>query len=768
MKKRLIALLCCLCLVFSVLPSIRKVKAEEKTNAKRLDTAEEAVKVLNQKAQSNVAKMKGKVTAAQKNDAIRSRLIVKTSNTIENTYGANDIYYYTIGKYQILFYSSAKKAGNACEKIKKDMPGITVFQDMPVTLKDSARDVESSTKDGDSDPTTAYNGIKLMGMDKLKEQEDIWKDKKATVAVIDSGIKSDHEWFKTRLDRERSTNFARDNGNQGDSSKPKYYDGKQGHGSHVSGIITQATPEEVKIMAVRVFDATGSASYEIITMAVDYAVEQKADVINMSLGFEIAPGYENAQTELMDEAFARAMAAKTTVCAASGNEYTDTARSYPASSPWTIAVGSLEPDQSGSGFIRSDFSNNGTLLDFVGPGRYIYSAWGAPNPYTKENEYEDMLTISGTSMATPHLAAAVAYVKMKHPDYNQQDVYATFRDNAIDLGDPGKDTEFGYGYVNLAEYVTKESKDGKEYQAINAPAKFTDSMSNVGKEINLGIKLSKGDGKLTYESTDENVVKVSDGKLTVVGAGTCNIVVKAAETDAYKETEQTIAVKIEKGQQTIKLPTSEIKKHLSDKPFKVEAQIEAPGDGNIEFITNENDVLSVTKDGMVTIHKTGTARIYAIATSTKDFNREISDAIVVTVVNDEKEQKPANDSKADDKKQDNTNTTTKTKTENIAKPAQSEKIKVGKVSVKKIKAGKKKFNISWKKQSAVTGYQIRYSTKKDMKKSKTVTSLKKATTKTVKKLKSKKRYYVQVRAYKSNGNKKIYGSWSTKKTVKVH
>ena len=158
-------------------------------------------------------------------------------------------------------------------------------------------------------------------------------------------------------------------------------------------------------------------------------------------------------------------------------------------------------------------------------------------------------------------------------------------------------------------------------------------MSNVGKEINLGIKLSKGDGKLTYESTDENVVKVSDGKLTVVGAGTCNIVVKAAETDAYKETEQTIAVKIEKGQQTIKLPTSEIKKHLSDKPVKVEAQIEAPGDGNIEFITNENDVLSVTKDGMVTIHKTGTARIYAIATSTKAFNQEMIYAISTTIVN---------------------------------------------------------------------------------------------------------------------------------------
>lgn len=763
MKKRILALLCCLCLIFSVFSSIQKVQAKETTNAKRLDTAEEAITVLNEKARSNTAKMKGKTTTAQQNDAIRSRLIVKTSKAIQNTYGANDIYYYTIGKYQILFYSNAKEAENACEKLKKDMPGITVFQDVPVTLKDSARDVESDTKDGDNDPTTAYNGIKLMGMDKLKEQNDTWKDKKATVAVIDSGIKSDHKWFKTRIDREKSKNFARDNGNQGDLSKPDYYDSKQGHGSHVSGIITQATPEEVKIMAVRVFDATGSASYEIITMAVDYAVEQKADVINMSLGFEIAPGYENAQTELMDEAFSRAISAKTTVCAASGNEYTDTARSYPASSPWTIAVGSLEPDQSGLGFIRSDFSNNGTLLDFVGPGRHIYSAWGAPNPYTEENEYEDMLTISGTSMATPHLAAAVAYVKMKHPNYNQQDVYATFRDNAIDLGDPGKDTEFGYGYVNLADYATKESRDGKEYQAINAPAKFTDSMSNVGKEINLEIKLSKGDGKLTYESTDEKVVKVNDRKLTIVGAGTCNVVVKAAETKNYKETEQIIVVKIEKGKQTIKLPTSEITKDLSDKTFKVEAQIETPGDGKIEFITNETDVLSVTKDGMVTIHKTGTARIYAIATSTKDFNREISDAIVVTVVEDEKEQKPANDQKVDDKKQDNTNATEKDNKTNFVAQA---KIKVGKVAVKKVNAGKKKIKVSWKKQS-VAGYQIRYSTKKNMKNSKNIWAGKTETFKTIKKLKSKKRYFIQIRAYKINGNQKVYGNWSTKKTIKV-
>lgn len=55
----------------------------------------------------------------------------------------------------------------------------------------------------------------------------------------------------------------------------------------------------------------------------------------MSLGFEIMSGFENDQITLMDEAFARAFKANTTVCAASGNEYTDTSKSYPASSPWT-------------------------------------------------------------------------------------------------------------------------------------------------------------------------------------------------------------------------------------------------------------------------------------------------------------------------------------------------------------------------------------------------------------------------------------------------
>ncbi len=91
----------------------------------------------------------------------------------------------------------------------------------------------------------------------------------------------DHQWFKNRLDRENSINLALDEGNEDDKTKPAYSDTKQGHGSHVAGIITQATPEEVQVMAIRVFSALGTASYATITNAVDYAVEHKADIINM-------------------------------------------------------------------------------------------------------------------------------------------------------------------------------------------------------------------------------------------------------------------------------------------------------------------------------------------------------------------------------------------------------------------------------------------------------------------------------------------------------
>ena len=378
MRRRFLAFVCCFGMLASLLPC--SVKANGRTtNVNLLETPEEVAEVF-YRQNASLRKSKG-VTAQDQQNEIRKRVIVESAQTLENTYGAVKTYYYTVGGYQILLYDSADQAELAVTNLKKDYPGVHIFQDIPVTLEEAARDgdadvqaeiQDAAEKEDESETETeiqAFDGIHMMGMDKLKEDAKDWSGD-ATVAVIDSGIDEDHPWFTTRLDRKNSVNLAADG-----LGKDAYNDPNQGHGTHVAGIVTQATPVQVKIMAVRVFDLTGSASYTTITLGVDYAVQHNADVINMSLGFEILPGFESDDTDLMDEAFARALKAGTTVCVASGNEYTDTARSYPASSRWTIAVGSLEPVKDGNSYIRSDFSNNGTLLDFAAPGRNIFSAW---------------------------------------------------------------------------------------------------------------------------------------------------------------------------------------------------------------------------------------------------------------------------------------------------------------------------------------------------------------------------------------------------------
>lgn len=116
--------------------------------------------------------------------------------------------------------------------------------------------------------------------------------------------------------------------------------------------------------------------------------------------------------------------------------------------------------------------------------------------------------------------------------------------------------------------------------------------------------------------------------------------------------------------------------------------------------------------------------------------------------------------------------TTPSTTQPTTKPSTTKNtktVKPKKTSIKKLSRGKKKFTVTWAKVSGVKGYQIQYSSDKKFKKNnKSVTVTKQKTTKaTVKKLKSKKKYYVRVRTYKTVNGKKIYSSWSKVKSVKT-
>ena len=212
-------------------------------------------------------------------------------------------------------------------------------------------------------------------------------------------------------------------------------------------------------------------------------------------------------------------------------------------------------------------------------------------------------------------------------------------------------------------------------------------MNDLDKPFTIDIEFSRGNGTLSFASTDEKVAKVNGSQVQVTGVGSCEIVITASETDQYYQTEERVRIRVEKGQQTITVPVTEYHKYLSDKNFKVTASIEKPGDGKLVFLANENDVLEVTEDGYVTILGTGTTQIYAVAKASDNFVRQVSDAITVTVEEDPKPQpKPDDDQNQNgsgDQNQQNT-------------------ASVKKAVIRKVQPKKAQVKVTWKKQAAAT------------------------------------------------------------------
>lgn len=755
MKRKLLSFLLTVTFTFSGMTGTAYAAANT-VNVETLSSPEEMAEALNHT--SSLAKSKDERKTLKETE-VNSRIIVDSKEKPENVYGAKKVYYYTFGKFYVLEYANVSQARLAEKKLQKQYDASKIFPDQVVSLNDSEKMTKSikDTKTVEADQreavsSEAFDGIHAMGLDKLKEDASgtDWNQKNTvTVAVLDTGIDVDHPWFEGRIDK-RSINMAVD-------KESSDYDDVTGHGTHVSGIITKGTTDKVTIMTVRIFDASERASVLTLRLGVDYATTHGADVMNLSLGYdtrELISNLGSDELSFIDDSFEVAADYGITMCVASGNEFTDISKSYPACSGWTIAVGSIERSASNpEEYVHSGFSNNGTLLDFCAPGGDILSAW---------NDGKTMIE-SGTSMASPHLAAAAAMIKMKHPDYTQWDVYATMRDYAVDLGDEGKDDDFGYGYVNLADYAD-EGKDAakKLYQAIYVDTSLRTSVANKGKTYTLDVQLTKGDGTLLYTTTNPEVATVDNkGKVTIQGGGSCEIVITASETATYKETSKSVTVSVSRGEQTITVPQTVYTKYEDDKGFWLQASVDKPGDGKIIFKANKNSVIDLQENGYVTIIGTGKVLVYPIAMESASYERQIGDAITIEV-------KKASE-RPDDPKEPDTTKKSDTKPSNTTKNTAAKKAeqKPAAVKIRKTEGGRKIARIYWKKQSKIDGYQIRYSLKKNMKKASVKNLSSRKTSFVIKKLKAKKTYYIQIRSYKQTKGHKIYSTWSTKRKIRV-
>lgn len=165
-----------------------------------------------------------------------------------------------------------------------------------------------------------------------------------------------------------------------------------GHGTHVAGTVgggTYGVAKGSSLVAVRVLDCTGSGSWSGVIAGIDWvrANHVKPAVANMSLG--------GGASSAVDQAVANAVAAGVTFVVAAGNSNRDACQFSPARTASAITVGATTSTDA-----RASYSNFGSCLDLFAPGSSITSAWIGSNTATA--------TISGTSMASPHVAGVAA------------------------------------------------------------------------------------------------------------------------------------------------------------------------------------------------------------------------------------------------------------------------------------------------------------------------------------------------------------------------
>ena len=183
--------------------------------------------------------------------------------------------------------------------------------------------------------------------------------------------------------------------------------------------------------------------------------------------------------------------------------------------------------------------------------------------------------------------------------------------------------------------VTEDSGQGgepdeKKSQTITGTDSYTKTFGDKG--FNLDAVLIEGDGDLTYVSSNTDVVTVSSsGRVVIKGAGTANISVLASATDSYLETEFVVSITVEQASQAIEGITSYSKK-VSDRAFILDVEL-TEGDGAISYDSSNEEVVTVSDAGLVTLKGVGTAVITVTASETGNY-MACSLEITLTVTKD--------------------------------------------------------------------------------------------------------------------------------------
>ncbi|MGK5509194.1 S8 family peptidase [Brevibacillus formosus] len=302
--------------------------------------------------------------------------------------------------------------------------------------------------------------LPLIGMEQSWDVSEGSSD--VIVAVVDTGVDMKHPEFAGKLVKGYNVLDG--------SHKPE---DDNGHGTHVSGVIAAKTNNRdgiagmswnSKIMPVKAIGADGSGSAVDIAQGIYWATDNGADVINLSVG-------NYTSSAALREACRYAFERNVVLVAASGNDASDQP-SFPAAYDEVLAVAAVDHRKE-----RADFSNFGDYVDVAAPGVDI------PSTYI----YSDYASLSGTSMACPHVAALASLIRSIHPDMNTRDVMNLIRHSATDLGAPGHDQLYGYGMINVNQAL-RQAQPVEEVKTEQPPKTIGGLLSKFFQRLRFGAQ----------------------------------------------------------------------------------------------------------------------------------------------------------------------------------------------------------------------------------------------------------------------------------------
>jgi subtilisin family serine protease len=276
------------------------------------------------------------------------------------------------------------------------------------------------------------------------------------VYIVDTGIRTSHTQFGGRA--VHGYDYVNYDADATDDN---------GHGTHCAGTVggsTVGVAKNVTLVAVKVLSASGSGSWSGVIAGIDYVRAQHGvtggpSVMSMSLGGGASSTVDNAVNNCIN--------AGVTAVVAAGNDNANAGNYSPARVANALTIGSSTNTDA-----RSSFSNYGSVVDLFAPGSSIYSTW-----YTSNTAYA---TLSGTSMATPHVAGVAALYLQANPSATPAQVADAIKNQAT----PNVLSSIGTGSPNLLLYSLVGGTPPPPQPAPAAPTNLTASAAS-SSQINL-------------------------------------------------------------------------------------------------------------------------------------------------------------------------------------------------------------------------------------------------------------------------------------------